>query len=218
MRSPRYRDKSFFSDLIAGVFNFKAFKPDFCQKFAEEIDNWEDHNRKLLISPNSISRYGAQLNKMGFKELLDDIMTKIIHPLVHNKVFYSFLQASVWFKDQGGDTIKYQHSFSTKYSATADRDLKSHTDDSTITFNVCLGKPGFEGSPVYFEGVRETSITKIPKAMSAFDQQQVQEIHHKIGMGLLHVGSHVHGAKKITAGERVNLIVWCRDKEYIFLE
>jgi hypothetical protein len=65
-----------------GVIGLKVFKPDFCTKYCKEIDNWEAFNQKILKSPNSISKYGAQLNKMGFKSFLDDLMTKVIFPLV----------------------------------------------------------------------------------------------------------------------------------------
>ena len=41
----------------------------------------------------------------------------------------------------------------------------------------------------------------------------IQDDHiysHVKGQGLLHRGQHMHGARKITEGERYNLIVWMR--------
>jgi hypothetical protein len=35
-------------------------------------------------------------------------------------------------------------------------------------------------------------------------------VDHEIGTGLIHLGSHIHQAVKLEAGERINLIVWSK--------
>lgn len=73
-----------------------------------------------------------------------------------------------------------------------------HTDDSDVTFNVCLGKPGFTGAGLTVCGMS-----------GAHNIRQVTYVHeHKIGNCVVHRGRHRHGADDIVLGERINLIVW----------
>jgi hypothetical protein len=158
---------------IIGVFSLRCFTREFCQKFCQELDNLEKCQPKKMKSMNNMSKYGAQLNRLGFKVFLDNLLAKVINPLVSartlNQKFFSFLmhfcvliffvnlslrsvslfQASIIYENEGGKDLKYQHSFTVNYSAGTDRKLISHVDDATVTFNVCLGKE-FEGSSVYF--------------------------------------------------------------------
>ena len=52
-----------------------------------------------------------------------------------------------------------QHGFTVRYKHGEDLELKEHRDSSNATMNLCLGRPGFTGSSLYFrEG--QTSTTR----------------------------------------------------------
>jgi hypothetical protein len=89
-----------------------------------------------------------------------------------------------------------------------DVSLGFHTDDSDVTFNVCLGRE-FTGGTIYFRGL----LCRVCQQSSSSTQEHV-EITHKLGRALLHRGQHRHGANEITSGERYNLIMWCRSNQY----
>jgi hypothetical protein len=76
-------------------------------------------------------------------------------------------------------------------------------DDSEVTLNACISTD-FEGGGLDFCGMAgEVDQRKMKKAF----------IHHE-GRAVLHLGRHRHGARDTTAGERNNLIVWCKSSTY----
>jgi hypothetical protein len=93
-----------------------------------------------------------------------------------------------------------QHAFSVRYKAGEDLSLDLHTDDSEVTLNACLGKPGFEGSGLVFCGDLGAADHRVLKT----------RYQHAVGRCVVHKGSQRHGADEITGGERVNLIMWHR--------
>ena len=78
-----------------------------------------------------------------------------------------------------------------------------HTDDSEVTFNVCLGKE-FLASGLTFCGVIGTSAHR----------QHTLQYPHELGRCVVHLGSQRHGADVITEGERCNLIIWNRNSDF----
>lgn len=89
------------------------------------------------------------------------------------------------------------HAFIVKYRSDEDSHLDIHTDDSDVTFNVCLGRD-FAGCGLIFCGMIGASDHRCHK----------HTYHHKVGRCVCHLGSQRHGADHITSGERLNLIVW----------
>ena len=63
-----------------------------------------------------------------------------------------------------------------------------------VTLNVCLNEE-FEGGHLYFGAKSDMS-----SPMSDF--KNVFGYEHKLGHGVLHRGSHLHGALPIESGER----------------
>lgn len=89
--------------------------------------------------------------------------------------------------------------YSLSLSLLSDEDLglDMHTDDSDVTFNVCLGED-FSGATLSFCGM-----------FGAEDHRKfLHTYHHDVGRAVLHLGSHRHGADDIQSGSRSNLIVW----------
>ena len=85
-----------------------------------------------------------------------------------------------------------------QYRPDEDLGLDMHTDDSDVTFNVCLGRGDFEGAGLTFCG---------PSATSQHRRMSFRYKHVK-GRCVVHLGSRRHGADDIVSGERSNLIIW----------
>ena len=84
-----------------------------------------------------------------------------------------------------------------QYKQGEDLGLDMHHDDSDVTLNVCLGKQ-FTGATLSFCGGFGTKGHR----------KHTHTYSHCRGRGLIHLGSHRHGADDIISGERYNLIVW----------
>ena len=50
----------------------------------------------------------------------------------------------------GINDVVDQHGFTVRYKHGEDLELKEHRDSSNATMNLCLGRPGFTGSSLYF--------------------------------------------------------------------
>lgn len=95
-----------------------------------------------------------------------------------------------------GPLKKNPYAFAVDYSPGTQRSLKAHYDQSDVTLNVCLGTV-FDGGELVFDGKGRERIV----------------IEHKVGQAIVHLGSRVHRAKPVTAGNRTNLILWCAAKK-----
>jgi hypothetical protein len=93
------------------------------------------------------------------------------------------------------------HSFIVSYRPNEDTELDMHTDDSDITWNICLSPaPTFSGSTLNFCG----------DVGNSDHRKFVRTYQHDLGRGVVHFGSRRHGASPLVDGERHNLIIWCR--------
>jgi len=164
--------------------------PQMCRKFVDETENYEKSGLPI-DRPNSMNNYGVVLDSIGFRGLMQELMEKYITP------FSRFLFAA-W----NGDKLSSHHAFVVRYKLGEDLELSTHVDDSDVTLNVCLGKE-FTGGSLFFHGIKGTPSEGIENF----------EYVHTPGKAILHVGKHIHGAYKLTTGERINLIVWCRARK-----
>ena len=78
-----------------------------------------------------------------------------------------------------------------------------HVDDSEVTLNVNICDE-FAGAGLSFCG----------RLDSAAHRNFSQTYEHRLGRAVIHAGRHRHGADAITAGERVNLIMWCTSSSF----
>lgn len=85
------------------------------------------------------------------------------------------------------------YGFVVEYSVDEQRSLARHIDSSTITLNLCIGSRSFRGGDVVFFNKRGRKV----------------QIAHAVGRGIIHPGDVQHRAEPLTAGKRVNLILWC---------
>eukprot|EP01124_Arcella_intermedia_P017909 TRINITY_DN24892_c0_g1_i1.p1 TRINITY_DN24892_c0_g1~~TRINITY_DN24892_c0_g1_i1.p1 ORF type:complete len:444 (+),score=112.93 TRINITY_DN24892_c0_g1_i1:20-1351(+) len=174
-----------------GIYKFPILKPEFCDKLLEELEYFENYalnEMKILVRrPNSMNNYGLVLDDIGFVDHIDQFMKKYINPL--RKLFFPQVEI-----------LTNHHCFLVRYKSGEDVNLALHKDDSELTLNVCLGK-SFEGGTLCFYGTDKKK-----------NEEKKCTVEHTKGIGLLHLGHHWHEANKILAGERSNLILWCRTR------
>mmetsp|Transcript_4827 Transcript_4827/g.15939 ORF Transcript_4827/g.15939 Transcript_4827/m.15939 type:complete len:237 (+) Transcript_4827:467-1177(+) len=138
-----------------------------------------------------MNQYGLVLNEVGMEALFDSLLETVLQPI-----------ARACFPREGGGLDRH-HSFVVQYAAGKDLGLDMHTDDSDVTFNICLGRD-FEGAGLSVCGDMGDS------AHRHFTYRHT----HRVGHCLMHLGRRRHGADDITAGERINLIIWCKGAAY----
>jgi len=176
---------SIVTEEAPGIFSFPVFQKDFCNRFLEELDNYKSTGLPIR-RPNSMNNYGVIVNEIGMQGMLSSLQRLLLQPM-----------AEVLFGEVGAEFDSH-HSFMVQYRQGEDLGLDMHTDDSDVTFNVCLGRDSFHGAGLTFCGqVGEPN-----------HRQFNHTYQHVIGRAVLHRGTRRHGADDIQAGERNNLIVW----------
>ena len=177
-----------------GVYSLALMSDAFCTMLVAELENYEAVSKRHgweVRRPNSMNNYGCVLNDMGLESLMDTLNDAVFAPL-----------AAALFPGPG-DEISGHHSFMVEYAAGADLGLDMHTDDSDVTFNLCLGKD-FTGAGLQFCGL-----------LGAADHRHHRlAYHHVVGRAVVHLGRQRHGADDIASGHRMNLIVWTRNRTW----
>ena len=77
--------------------------------------------------------------------------------------------------------------------------LVSHTDDSEVTLNLCIGDE-FEGGALQFRGLRGTDE----------EGELLGEFQPQLGTALIHAGRHLHEVTQVESGDRYAFIIWAR--------
>ena len=115
------------------------------------------------------------------------------------------LAAALYASEPFATSIDHHHSFVVEYSTAegGDRGLDMHHDASEVTLNVCLGRE-FTGAGLRFCG----------RFGGAAHRRELCVLRHAKGRAVLHLGRQRHGADALTAGSRVNLIVWARSSAF----
>ncbi|KAL7535598.1 hypothetical protein ACHAXR_006597 [Thalassiosira sp. AJA248-18] len=179
---------------MEGVYSFNAFSDDFVRMFNEEINNFYDVSERENIPvrrPNSMNNYGVIVNEIGMRPLISSFQHDYLWPLSR----HLFPMEASQFDSH--------HSFIVRYRAEEDLGLDMHTDDSDVTFNVCLGE-NFTGATLSFCGMFGASNHR----------RHTHTYHHQVGRAILHLGNRRHGADNIESGRRSNLIVWNHNHKY----
>jgi len=172
------------------VYSFPMFTEEFCEMLMDEMFNYEATGLRVR-RPNNMNKYGLILNGIGFEPMLDGLQREILQPISH-EMFPGI-----------GSQFEKHHSFIVRYKLGEDLGLDMHTDDSEVTFNICLGKD-FKGAGLQVCG----------NQASAGHRKATLVYKHVKGRCLLHLGHRRHGADDITEGERLNLIIWNQNYEY----
>lgn len=133
-----------------------------------------------------MNNYGVILNQMGLRGMVTVMQQDYIWPI--SRVLFPV----------DGEQFDDHHSFLVRYQANEDLGLDMHTDDSDVTFNVCLGDNQFDGGTLVFCGMFGTGTHR----------HYTHTYQHEIGRAVLHLGDHRHGADDIKSGTHQNWIVW----------
>lgn len=192
------------TELTPGVFVFRLF-PALdglgARLLAElsAVEAWAAKSGWSMKRPNSMNRYGVVLADVGFGTLMKVLNEVVVAPLVE----------ALW-KDLPAH-LPSLHSFTVRYRDNEDRRLETHVDSSDVTLNVCLGGD-FKGGGVYFHGrhSRDDDDDPLTTPHPAKCRHCLATHPHEPGIAIIHLGDHIHGAHNIDAGERTNLILWCR--------
>ncbi len=176
--------RSLMRECAPGIFAFPMLTHEACALLIGEVDAYADSSLPAS-RPNSMNKYGLVLNEVGMEPLFDSLQSRVLAPI-----------ASLLFPLEGGSLDRH-HSFVVQYEEGKDLGLDMHTDNSDVTFNICLGRE-FEGAGLTFCG-----------DMGHSGHRHFTYRHeHVVGHAVAHLGRRRHGADDIAGGERLNLIVW----------
>eukprot|EP00746_Dinoflagellata_sp_MGD_P034637 gnl/MRDRNA2_/MRDRNA2_182728_c0_seq1.p1 gnl/MRDRNA2_/MRDRNA2_182728_c0~~gnl/MRDRNA2_/MRDRNA2_182728_c0_seq1.p1 ORF type:complete len:390 (-),score=51.32 gnl/MRDRNA2_/MRDRNA2_182728_c0_seq1:84-1253(-) len=165
------------------VYEFSLFSETFCDLLVDELMNYYDSGMPVR-TPNSMNRYGLPVRDLGVEPLMGRLQ-QLLQPL-----------GQLLFPGPGDHWDGY-HAFVVRYREGEDVSLDMHTDDSDVTFNVCLGRR-FKGGALSFCGL-----------LGAGNHRHFStRYNHVKGRCVVHLGRHRHGAEEISQGERLNLIIW----------
>ena len=182
--------RSLLRECTEGVYAFPMLTDAACAMLVREVD---DYNASGLPTsrPNSMNKYGLVLNEIGMEPLFDSMQSRVLQRIA----------ALLWPLE--GGSLDRHHSFVVQYETGKDLGLDMHTDNSDVTFNVCLGRE-FEGAGLTFCGY-----------MGQADHRHFSYRHqHVKGHCIVHLGRRRHGADDLTSGERLNLIIWNTNLAY----
>lgn len=185
---------SFAKQVVPGVFCFDMFSVEACDRLLGEIENYEKVAARegwLIARPNSMNNHGVIINNIGLEPWVDALQADILSAI-----------AAEMYPLEGSELTRH-HSFLVAYEPGGDLGLDMHTDDSDVTFNICLGKD-FSGGSLTFCG-----------RLGQGDHRQMQCAYsHKKGACVVHLGRHRHGADDVGSGARRNLIIWNTNQCY----
>jgi hypothetical protein len=198
------------------VYSLPLLSPAFCQQVREYIQAFtklaqerappdEGVHSDLLVRNewnNSIGlRRPIDLDTVGLQWINDLLFHLIMRPISR----HLFLKTETW-KD-----LDWRQGYIAAYAARPSTDkprerLVTHTDDSEVTLNVCLGEPDHVGGHVEFRNLR---------GAASKDGNEGQELlgtveRPNVGRALLHAGRHFHTVTRVESGNRFALIVWAR--------
>jgi len=171
------------------VFSCKMFSEMFCDMLIEEVDHFRTTGLPAR-RPNSMNNYGIILNEIGWRPMVN-ILQDCVLAHISKKWWHHILP------------FDSHHTFIVRYKEGEDKGLDMHTDDSDVTFNLCLGRE-FTGATLTFCGGMGKPDHR--KHSYTFD--------HEKGRCVWHLGRLRHGADDLASGERLNLIIWNHSSAY----
>lgn len=174
------------------------------------VEAWAQEASWAMRRPNSMNRYGVVVTDVGLRGAVDALVDSVMVPLVQ----------ALWPEETHLATSELvdRHAFTVRYRGGEDRKLDTHVDSSDLTLNLCLGGH-FRGGGVYFHGRSDEAEHDPMVSPHPTPCSHCRASHgHEQGIALLHLGDHVHGAHNIKAGERNNLVVWCRQGDRIGID
>jgi hypothetical protein len=168
------------------IFSMPLLAPEFCQTLCDYIQALSRLGNNLQLGQRAVN-----LDTIGLSWLNDLIFHVILRPI--SRRLFGFMGELDW---RNGYVTGYAAQPST---ATPRERLVTHTDDSEVTLNVCLGET-FDGGLLEFRGLRGSK-----------QQGQVEGTYQpESGKAILHSGRHFHDVTNVTKGQRFAWIMWGR--------
>ena len=181
--------------IADGVYALPVFSRRFCTLLCEELDHFKASGLPCG-QPNSMNRFGALLDELGFSpRLIDPLISEYLEPLC---------SALPPLAAVGGGSLDRHKTFVVAYKLGEDESLSTHFDNAEVTLNVNLGVE-FDDGELLFYGHRE-SAKEAPVAYHSWDAG--------VGHAVLHLGQQIHAALPITSGDRRNLVIWMRSSQW----
>ena len=181
------------------VYSFPLLSDSFCdriqaytRRITQELE--ESQDPEFLSGARRMAR---NLDNVGLAWLNDLLFQLVVRPISRH------LFQETEMGGEEGD-LDWRHGYITAYTTKPDvqkprQRLVTHTDDSEVTLNVCIGDV-FEGGRLTFRGLRGTSQAGLVGG----------EYTPERGRALLHAGRQFHEVTDVTSGDRFALIMWTR--------
>ena len=187
------RLETLLDEELYDVYSFRLLSDDFCNNLREFV-----RELAVLSEAEDGTNFGKRpfnLDMIGLDWVNDLLFHLVMRPISRQL----FLESEDLQKDLDWRN-GYIAGYSAKPGAGKPRErLVTHTDDSEVTLNVCLGDI-FEGGLLEFRGLRGT-----PEEGQLLGEFQPQQ-----GLALIHAGRHFHDVTQVTSGDRFAYIMWAR--------
>jgi len=186
--------KSLWTEVAPAIYTCPFLTPEGIRRVRAHLDP-ASQSQIPTRRPNGMNRYGMILhppdsvdgavNLQAFEAFYQELVDTYIRPTMR-----------ALFPEYAGDPKddSDSYSFTIKYSANTDMELKEHSDASLYTMNVNLNLPHetYSGSDLNFslQDGSSTTVTLQP------------------GVAVLHLGQTRHSAQPIASGSRMNWIIW----------
>lgn len=170
--------------------------------FLVKYDN-NDLCKKCLDTTRSTNTLHKRTGPNPFTQSQTNQIVNQIWPYL--RVFYN-INANYPYVD---------NSFSVSYSnknKSQNKSLDKHTDDSLITFNICLDNTS-TNNEIIFYGFQENYY--YDQTFGNYHKNTFKKMQHIIkpqnGFCIIHFGKHEHEVKECSAGSRTNVVLWIKD-------
>jgi len=193
-------------EISPEIYSLNIFSNDACKYLRDVTVEFSDFvNQKLEreisqgLSDTVLLKFSRRPPSLwymgfGFIERLLFVVLSAVYPLLFPE--YSSCGELDWCQ---GYVVGYSPTPSSGVQRSA---LVNHSDDSEVTINIAL-TDAFTGGELHFGHMRG----------SAVDDCTYFAAKPSIGTALIHSGRRLHKVESVLAGERFNLILWCRSSK-----
>lgn len=191
------RLESLLDEELYDVYSFRLLSDEFCDTLREFVQELAALS-ETTAGADGTTQFGRRpfnLDMIGLGWVSDLLFHLVMRPIARQL----FLESEDLKQDLDWRN-GYIAGYSAKPGAGKPRErLVTHTDDSEVTLNICLGDI-FEGGLLEFRGLRGT-----PE-----EGQMLGEFQPQQGLALIHAGRHFHDVTQVTSGDRFAYIIWAR--------
>ena len=178
------------------VYSMPLLSRAFCDKLRNFVQAVSNLGEAAEFADLIVGKRPVDLDTVGLSWINDLLLHLIIRPLSRHL-----------YKDSETiDELDWRQGYVAGYSAkpsssdaTPRQRLVTHTDDSEVTLNLCIGDD-FDGGALQFRGLRGSDEAG----------QLIGEFQPIQGTALIHAGRHFHEVTEVTNGNRYAYIIWAR--------